>query len=344
MGWKKKEKELTEKEALQQARIDLAPRWYRSSPLLAAVPHDDKTLIMPLESHFAQSHWLICFSDPTTLTGQTAIQLAKVWNQRYTGHHVKTLCIQEVDFELQRERLFLERIAEEFELLSPMLLDKKREFMKGFGIDGLALPRFVFWSGGQVVWQAGFEENHRSLELRIQHFLRSLDKGLPLPHPWNPSQPFPQERATLTLGTAATAAQKHLREECQFRLSGQWQETHDHLRTQDPEATVQFLAPGSCVAMLARSVSETIGETRVLVEINDAPVYESVSAGELVFTESGDGSVGVETFRLYRLLHHLPEDLRRVTLRFPLAKRVPVGIYSINFYSLEPGSDSTSKV
>ena len=109
----------------------------------------------------------------------------------------------------------------------------------------------------------------------------------------------------------------------------------DHIRTQDPEASIQFLAPATCVALLAKSVSDTIGETRVFVEVNEGPVYESLSAGEMVFTESGEGSLGIETFRLYRVLQGLSPDLRKITFRFPLAKRVPIGLFALSFFSLE---------
>lgn len=338
MAWKKKEKELTEKEALMQARIDLAPCWYRSSPLLAAVEVEGVMEVFPLEPSFSQSHWMLCFADPTTLSGQVALQLAAQWNHRYSSHSYRTVCIQEVDFPIQRERAFLEKISEEFKLIFPLALDRDHALAKGFSLKSDALgapyPRFVFWSKGSVVWNMGLDTPFQEIEMRIQSFLRNLDHGLPLPDAWNPEVPFPREGLSVDFGKKFWNVSKELQTQLKIETIGSWQQTDECFRTQDPDAKVTFYSPDPCVAILAKSVSETIGESRLQIDVNDAAVYETLSAGELRFDDSGEGSLGIETFRLYRLVQGLPADLRKVTLRFPTAKRVPVGIFSLRFYTL----------
>ncbi len=64
-GWKKKEKALTPEEAIAAAKRELAPFWYNSEPLLAAVRTEAGASVLPLNSNFVQKSWAYVFVDPT---------------------------------------------------------------------------------------------------------------------------------------------------------------------------------------------------------------------------------------------------------------------------------------
>jgi transposase len=62
MVWKKKEKPLSPEEAIAQAKRELAPFWFNSEPLLAAIKTEAGASALPLTSDFVDRPWLFTFS------------------------------------------------------------------------------------------------------------------------------------------------------------------------------------------------------------------------------------------------------------------------------------------
>ena len=92
-GWKKKERPLTPEEAIAGAKRDLAPFWYNSEPLLAAVRTEAGASVLPLNSNFVQKAWTYVFVDPTEFAGERALQTAREWHRRYSSHGMGFLIV-----------------------------------------------------------------------------------------------------------------------------------------------------------------------------------------------------------------------------------------------------------
>src|SRR6185437_7718455 len=88
MGWKKKEKPLTPEEAIVQAKKELAPFWFGSEPLLAAIRTESGASVFPLNPNFVKTPWLFSFVDPTEYAGERAIVVTREWHHRYSPHQM----------------------------------------------------------------------------------------------------------------------------------------------------------------------------------------------------------------------------------------------------------------
>src|SRR5690606_27299132 len=99
MSWKKKEKELSEQEAIDLAKKELSPFWFGTSPQIAGVKINDQYSVLPLDPEFNEKSWVVFLLDPTTFSGESALELAKVWQQRYLSNQLHTLIIMTPTYE-----------------------------------------------------------------------------------------------------------------------------------------------------------------------------------------------------------------------------------------------------
>ena len=123
-AWKKKEKVLSEEEAIAQARSQLAPFWSGSVPRLAAIRQAGGAVsVYPLDKEFVQSSWMIFFFDPLCYDGRSFVRLAREWNRRYSSKTVGSLAVIRVTYPFQIAPGYLEGLRKALSIPFSLVLD-----------------------------------------------------------------------------------------------------------------------------------------------------------------------------------------------------------------------------
>src|ERR1041385_2643346 len=99
MVWKPKEKELTVHEAVALAKRELAPLWFGSEPLVAAIRGSDgKGSIFPLFERFSDVPRVLFFVDPTKPGAEFLLRYAREWQRRYSPHGCEFLAVLRIPY------------------------------------------------------------------------------------------------------------------------------------------------------------------------------------------------------------------------------------------------------
>jgi hypothetical protein len=322
MAWTKKVKPMTPEQAIAAAKRDLAPIWFNSEPLLAAVKTDRGASVLPLNSSFVQTAWLYAFIDPTEFSGERGLQILREWHRRYSPHKQGMIVI------FRASGPFLKSVSgflRKCQITFPAMCDQDGLFSAAFGIQ--AWPAVVVQAGNEEIARGSGSAWTEQVEEKIQFYLRRADPGLSFNLPYS----IPHSivgHARLDLGNVKGKSVESLSR--QLKLTGEWKENADSISTTDPSASLIIDCPSSILALIAQSGIET-QPTKILIEPVDGTLARDWIADAMTIDENGRGVSRAQLFGLYVLLKGLPQDRRKIRLSFPDSKTIPVFIYGIRF-------------
>jgi hypothetical protein len=337
MVWKPKQKELTREEAVELARSELAPDWFGVRPLLAAVQGAAGVTVHPLDPAISSQPWLLFFLNPFDFHGETALALALEFRDRYSsagsGGGLRSLALLKLDYAFQRSKGWLESFARLKKIDFPLVNDRGGLLSTAFGVR--ELPRLLLIDQGKTLFETQILEKRERTEHEIQRFLRGQDPGLPLPHPrrFAPEQVRNASPPSLEFGARA----RTLQSQPPFFAKGTWKVEDECITTEDPLAEIEFMSPGTCVSVLAKSSSQVMDTAKISVEVSGAPAFDAMRGADLSFDDEGASSAKVIEPRLYHLLKGLGPQQRKITLRFQHSARVPITLCGLRFGNIGTG-------
>jgi hypothetical protein len=350
MAWKKKEKQLTPEEAVAQAKRDLAPFWHGCDPMIAAVRGPNGVTAHPLDTEFSSRPWLLFFLDPTDFSGEAALVFAREWHKRYREHDLHMLIVFRPGYGWFRSPGALTQLTRRHQIPCPVVLDAEELLTAAFDVG--SLPKVLLLDHGKRVFESAGHDWISDTELQLQRFLRIADPGLPLALPFQSPKPLVRDVGRTELGRGRGVAfpkpgftvaesgfgagvfpgdRPRKLEPGAVAIGGTWLQDGDRVATSDPKAWIAFRAPSVRVALVAQSLSKNSEATRIVVEVNGIPAFDTFAAENLIMDEDGQSLVKVDALHLYHVLDKLPSDSREITLRFPIADRVAAALYGIRF-------------
>ncbi len=353
MAWSPKEKPLTLEEAIDLARTELAPFWLGSKPMLAAVKEGERATAHPLDAEFAKSGWLIYLMDPLSFSGETSLLIAREWHRRYKDHELRTMFV----YCSWNPTLFTaEAAAAAFagiKMPGVMVLDKTGHLSEAFGVR--EVPAFVLFAEGKVQIASNGKNWSDEVEKKLQAYIRILDPGVPFVPPLELSGLLPNDVQRIELGSshkgkstspkfpapgfieagqpflvgAFTGPRPETVATGSLHISGKWAQLPDRLITNDSTAELVFKSPASRFSIIAQTQSDKAA--KIIVEVNDLSPYDAISLSDLSTDEDGSAVLRVLKPDLHHVLAALPSTHRVIRLRFPMADKVPVGIFTLLF-------------
>jgi hypothetical protein len=352
MGWKPKEKPLTAEQAIEMVKAELAPWWFGSAPLVAAVrqPRGGAVTLHPLDEAFKNRARLIFVLDPTGFAGEEMLFYIKEWHRRYKAHELEFLLVLKPCYKYLRQPTSIERFIRREQIPFPITLDHDGLLAAAFAAEA-EYPKLLLIASGQFVFQSEGPQWFVDAELKLQKFLRSRDPGLSLLEPFAPAegqQPlkdvgkfdlgrgrgvsFPAAGFKLSgafgIGGFRGTRPQQLKPG-QLFISGTWMQDEERIATSDSSSVIGFRSSGSHVSVLAECVAKPGEEARIEILIDGGPVWDEIRGEHLVLSEEGTSIVEVEKPGLYHLLAKLPAGNREITLRFPQASRKNIALYAI---------------
>ncbi|MFZ9594842.1 MAG: hypothetical protein ACO3A2_02055 [Bdellovibrionia bacterium] len=353
MIWKPKEKELSLDQAIVLAKRELAPYWLGSEPLIAAFEKDSQLMAVPLSEKIQKKSWMLFLVDPTDFGTELALSQAKRWVQRYGSPQFAFLLVVVPSYEFQKNPDTLPALLDRLQAGFPAVLDHSRSLSEAFQVS--EFPSVVLLEKGQKVSQSLARGDLSELELELQNHLRKSDPGLALPPlsaplsgvlrdsgrwelGFSPSfgsgAEFPdpgfEDQANGTRRGTFTFAQSHANSS--FWIEGSWTQTPQGIRTQDPHARIQFISPGSQVALIAASeASNSSPMIRIAVEVHGVSSFDAVAGEDLKMDDSGEFHLRITKPMKYHMLRHLRPGRRKVTLHFSQLQGQAVTLYGLRF-------------
>lgn len=349
MSWKPKEKPLTAEQAIELAKSELSRFWFGSTPLLAAVQTGNHATVHPLDKSFSESPWLVFFLDPMNYSGGSSLIYAREWERRYGLNNLRTLVVLRPAYSQLKatltENLFYRKTLDPYVIA----IDTDGMLCKAFQVR--EFPKVILIKENQQFLKREGKGWREGTELEIQKFLRSVDPGLPLSPVFRGSEdlifdtekiefglessyPAPGFRADeggakVALFSKARPSQPPANG---FFIKGKWTLEGDRISTQDLHAEISFTSPASHIAIVAQSLSKISEASKIVVELNEVPVYEAAAGEDLIMSDEGQSLLPVKEGRIYHMMRKLPAKKKReVTLLFTSADRVPVALYGIRF-------------
>ncbi len=357
MVWKPKEKELTLEEAIKFAKKELAPFWFGSAPLLAGIKTAQGATSYPLDPNFNHHIWALFFIDPTDFAGMMTIQFAREIHRRYSEMNVKVLLILKPHYPFIREKFPIEQLIRQHQIPYPVVADSDQMLCTAFGVH--TYPKLILLHQGKSVFERASARWLNHTEGEIQKFLRNQDPGLALLPLFEPTYAWFQDVLRIELGrgkgttfplprfsppqqgfgAALFTAQKPETldflstesTEKNLYIFGNWIQDGDRIITSDPHAKMAFLSPTSNISIVAQSVAKAKTLAKLTVEINENPVFDTFAGSDLSTDDEGQSVIRLEDPRIYHLAMKLPKKMREISLKFPLANRIPIAIYGLRF-------------
>lgn len=331
----KKERELSQEEALKLAKEELAPRWFFSEPLIAGVKNGKMISVFPLNEKFTQYTWIICFVNATSVDLLGATIFLKEWKKRYLNLSMKTIFVVDPTYRYMAEKAFFKKLNETLSIESPMVLDTDRMLEEAFRVE--SKPSILLFSEGKVLSQAHGLREFTVLEKFIQSFLRKKSPGLPLEPPFLPKEQIWTEEHVWDLGNRSqikfiqSQGEEELEENSVLAI-GDWKRDDEGITTQDPDAQLKFILPSPSLSLVATKapLPKPIPDpSKIVIEVNSRSLVDEFRSAEIKIDDQGSTYIELQEPRVYPMAMRLPENLREITLRFPYAKRLPVCLYSL---------------
>src|SRR3989344_2146424 len=135
----KKERELTKEEALNQAREQMKPYWFFTSPLFAPTilptpTGGDTTAIFALEPDFNAKNWLLFFADPTLFSADILPLFIKEWNRRYINNNINSLIIISFPFKNFQASRYVDEWLKRWQIRLPTVLDFDFQIRESYNV------------------------------------------------------------------------------------------------------------------------------------------------------------------------------------------------------------------
>jgi hypothetical protein len=323
MVWKKKEKELTQAEAISEAKTLLASRWVGISPLVAILEEEGKLSLYPLEKDFKQENWVFILLDPLEPESSLVFKALSRWQERYERFGIKFLLV----FTSPLASLFSEPqallILQAAGLRATVTLDVESQFSRLFG-----------WKSGVSVFLIS-QGKKRELyspadslsvvEKRLQELLRESDPGLPL-------FAITEEPSLEEQNIERISFKEGVKSPVQIEWKGGWS-AHPHGRvTRDPQAEVCIHINGGALELLTKVERDDAAlESTIKVDAAGAPVLDVFAGRDISSDNEGATVVSVRKLRSYGIVKQLPLNRSPVTLRMIRSDLVPIVLLGIRW-------------
>ncbi len=324
MVWKPKEKELSQEEAVALAKNDLKPYWHSSPPLFIAIQTDNGTHnIYPLNDEFEKKDWVILVLDLMSYNGENALSQLIEQQRRYAALGINFLAVLTAPYEFLKKRSLLEILLQQLHLPYICVLDSDNAIKSALQIQ--EFPDYILLTQGKILERSAGVNAAYHFEKMIQKFVRTNEHGLPL-------LPLYQTETPPLLDTGSYEFPRDA-EHANIVLKGRWKKEKEWIETDDSDAQIQFKAMTPFVALVAGPAKELLEleSARIAIEINEAPIIDLFSGKNIEFDEEGRTVVRCLHPGFFHILKDLTVDLKTIHLFFPIAKRIPVRIYSIKF-------------
>lgn len=346
MIWKPKEKELTQAEAIALAKKELEPYWFNSTPLFTGIQKGADISVYPLDPHFIEKPWVIAFVDLTSKISETVIEYLKVYKTRFHHLGIDTLLVVCPSFTFLSQKEVIRKWLEIRKFESNVVVDYNHLLRSAFNIENT--PSILIFKKNKTLFMCADFSKIQEVEKNIHQLLWVESPGLavlPLFHHIgsvfkNISQlTFAKNSKIDFTSRGPTPADDllmvkkepiHLNSS-QVLLIGEWTHHDAFITTRDPKAELHFSMVGSGLTLIARPHTAQHAPRKVLVELNENPVFDTLSGDHLETDENGNSFLEIKTAEVFSVLHKVPENLRHVTFKFPEAKDHPTEIYQLIF-------------
>lgn len=324
MAWKKKEKDLTPEEAIQQAKSHLASRWIGLSPLLAVLEEEGRGTLHPLEKSFLTETWIFILFDPLEPESNTYLEAARLWQERYSDFGIKFLLIFTSPFASQFNSEQTLLILQSKGLRAFVTIDIEDQFSRYFGWKS-GIQVFLLNQGSTRSLYTGGEELVKTEE-RLQDFLRESDPGLPLLpiHTGFKHAPGRIERVSFRPSQPASSLK--------IEWLGKWTPHPQGQLTNDPEASIRVHTTGGSLLLIAKTEREDVAlVSRLLVEAAGVPVFDAFSGTDIKSDTDGSTIIELKKLRAYHVTQKLPVNRSPIVLKTIDAERIPVLFMGLRF-------------
>jgi len=351
-AWKKKEKELTKEEAIEQARAANLPFWFGCSPKFVIYRAEGrKASVFPLDKDFDEFSWMITILNPSTFSGQKMISFTREMQKRYHVNNVKFLVVIPSFYTYLKDRTAIEAIIRRHQITCPVAVDPDYLICEAFDVK--KLPAIAVVNKREVLYSHSGDGWNEKPEEELQKHLRSTDPGLALlplfkeqsgelsadvhimdlgrgrnvKYPEPGFKPLEDKPGT---GYAEFKGDRpQVMKEGEFFIKGKWHQDGDRIFTRDKEAEIGFCCPHPGLSLVAQSMEKTYEMAKVVIDLDGAPAFEVFGSEDLTFDEEGQSCIKADTTRLYHAFKSIPPGKTQITLRFTAAERTSVGLHGI---------------
>lgn len=333
MVWKPKEKELTPQQAIDLTKRELAPRWVDSPPLVAMLksPQTQQYGIYPLDPFFPTRAWVFIFIDPFSFSAESYYWFIREWHTRYSIMGLDFLAVFSSEIPIQGGLKGKSPLSKKGSGIIPLVHDADQGF--AHALEKKTKAYAVLLSQGKTHFKVESQKTDahwfQEVEKEIQRFLRSdHNPGLPLLSVIKTHQSISHETRQWFFSGAQPLPKE-------IEINQPYQLEADHLLIHQAKTTITFKTNDSHIAFVARVAQVDPQPTRVIVEMDRKPVFDSVSGKDIAFDESGYSYVSVSDVGFYQITKGGTEHKERsVSLHFPHADKMPVKIYKISLGSI----------
>jgi hypothetical protein len=326
---RRRDREPTPEEAIEIAREDNLPFWHDSPPLFAA--YREKTggaKIFPIDPEFIQKRFLLVLLDPYSTSGIAGLSDAIEFDRRFGDQGLPLLLILRLSFAFQKATGYLENLAQKSRWNFPVCYDPDGAIFEAFGVKDV--PHAVVMDKGSVLAKETGPLWAQKLEPFLHRYLREGDPGLSLPIFFSPNRSEYADAGAISFGSRFPAGPD-------VQFTGEWKVEEEFRSTRDPKASIQFSAPAPGLSVIARSMDSAFLPAELVVDLNGVPPRDIRIEKDVERDESGNARLKLDQPRFLKALNAEGDPMARITLRFPHAHRVPVGIYGVRFHRKVPG-------
>ncbi len=328
-----KERPLNRDEAIEQAKLELAPFWIHSDPLLAGIrTTPDQVSVFPLDPAFLEKPWLVFFVDPTDFDGQSALSYIREWTRRYQVVGVRTLLVNcQTGYAFLRDTAIAEKFLKRHHLTIPVCLDQGALLRQAMGVS--KLPFLVLLHHGKNALSAPLDlevSAMEKLETDLQRYLRVSDPGLALLPPFIPDEVMLKDISRLEFGVSNPVTAVAALRAGEYFLRGTWVRENGRLIAKDASSVMEVVSPSGHFSIVAEPAIMGGRSARVYVETTGGSC-QSFAGSDLSTDDDGHSVVRISHADLFHVARGLPPTHRRLTLKFAAAQDAPVALYGLRF-------------
>jgi hypothetical protein len=351
MVWKPKEKKITLEEALILAKKELGPDWFGSEPLIAATHVDQQVQVFPLTQSFKEKPWIMLFTDILEPSGEIAVHCLKEWHKRYNSNGLNFVIVLKASYGNLFSSSLIEHFIRKFKIQFPVTIDRNNLLATGFGVT--VSPTVALFANDKVLFKCSANELFNETELKIHHFLRSSDPGLPLlpffkakENNYNKNLKiefgrgrglqFPKPGFVIDQSGYGIANFKSTRpsysqlNKNEFIIVGGWAQDGEKIITSDPKAAIHFYSDYPNIGIVAQAMGKTpLERSELVIEVNGSPAYDNFIGDNVTLEDNGQSMIKIENGNFFHLLKKLPKEKRSIGLTFPKANLVPIALYGL---------------
>jgi len=320
---RRKEQQVSKRQALEAALEEFGPNWFNSKPLFAAVqPPGSGAVAVPLTDDFVKRCWNVIFIDPCSASSMRQLECAKEFKARYEHYGMTTVLVLKPSFEIFKTKPVVEIFLKLQKIDMPVVIDKDLALSAAFG--SLKSNRVVVLSQGKAVLETSEPNWPHAVEEQIQKTLREDDPGLATPLFFDPKEAVRDDLGKIEFNEAALKSGA-------VKLQGEWIKEANRVTTRDSKASLSFRGRSTEVNLIAQSTAELYLSTEIVITIDGHAPNEKWLGVDSGRNELYPGYVRVTAPGSYRMLEKMPLDDREISLRFPQASRQGAAVYGVRF-------------